>query len=208
MNLLDVYGKVDPNKEDRSKNDWYPTPPIAVYSLLKMSNVPDALIEPCAGRGDIAKELERNGKKVLAFDLHSYDNSLVEIATGVDYLKLSKQNVEGLITNPPYKNDLPYKMVRKAITEYSYVAMLLRLTFLEGMARYHFFKENPPSEVFVFSDRINFTWTQDCATSQLGGMICYAWFIWDYRFGKPENTRLDWILAKNNMQEWIANNGI
>ena len=54
---------------DRVENDYYPTPPVATYALIKTLDVPDKIWEPAAGRGWISHELIRNGKNVYSSDL-------------------------------------------------------------------------------------------------------------------------------------------
>lgn len=204
MSLKDIYvgvNKVDPN---RKKNDFYPTSPIATYVLTRVSDVPKTIIEPCAGRGNISIELERCGKTVKSFDLNCYVDNLVDITTGIDYLELPKQvGYEGLITNPPYHKNLPYKMLKKAITEYDYVAFFVRLTFLEGKVRGKFFKTNPPTDIIITSDRIRFHESliePVEKTDQLGGMICYCFIIYDKR--KLGTKNYQWITLSDYYDDW------
>lgn len=72
-----------------------------------------------------------------------------------------------------------------AIIEDGYhVVMFLRLQFLEGKARRVFFNENPPKEIYVFSERMNCI--NPYGINQKSSAICYAWFIWQKGFkGDP-----------------------
>jgi tRNA G10 N-methylase Trm11 len=205
LNLRTIYVGVNKSDPNRKKNDFYPTAPIATFILNKFSSIPDNVIEPCAGRGNISIELERCGKNVKSFDLNDYDNKLVDITTEIDYLELPKQiGYDGCITNPPYHKNLPLKMLKKAIVEYDYVAFFLRLTFLEGKERGKFFREFPPTELIITSDRIRFH--EDIIEpiekkDQLGGMICYAWFIFD-KNSKNETTKITWVTLVDQYDEW------
>lgn len=208
-NLKTIYVGVNKSDPERNLNDLYPTPPLATYILCKYSNVPHKIIEPCAGKGNISIELQRNGHDVRSFDLHEYENSLVDIQTGQDALLLPKQEgYEGLVTNPPYFKDLPRKILEKALLEYDYVALFLRLTFLEGMKRNKLFETNKPSQIIFFSDRVRFMNDLDrepiAENEQTGGMIAYAWFIWD-RKSEHDNTKLKWVLQRDEYSEWEAN---
>jgi len=206
-NLKDIYVGVNKQDSNRRKNDFYPTPPLATYILCKYVRPPQNVVEPCAGRGNISIELERNGHNVKSFDLNEYDNNLVEVATGVGVLDLERpEGYDGLVTNPPYHKDLPRKIAEKAVKEYPYVAMFVRLTFLEGKKRNKLFTNYPPSDIIFLSDRVKFDQghvepveKQD----QTGGMIAYAWVIWDRRILNFEKTtKLHWALLENDYGEW------
>ena len=58
--------------------------------------------------------------------------------------------------------------------------MLLRLAFLEGEWRAeHVFKDFPPTDVWVFSERLSMWWEDSGRVGEDGGTTAYAWFIWD-----------------------------
>ena len=204
-NLSHIYSKVNKKDEERRENDFYPSPPISVYSLLKSyDNIPKRILEPCSGYGDIAYELYRNGYDVKATDLFGYENSLYKTEIDIDFLKCPKQdNIGGIITNPPYHNNLHFEMLKKSISEYDFTAFLLRITFLESKERHFFFKENPPTKILVFSDRLGFSSERTeefYMKKQLSGMICYAWYIWDKN--AYQKNKIDWIYANNYYEEW------
>jgi hypothetical protein len=202
-NLKDIYvgvNKADPN---RNTNDLYRTPPIATYLLCKYSNPPKKIVEPCAGYGNIASELIRNGHDVVCYDLNEYPHALAHITTGVNALDLPKvSGYDGVITNPPYNNDFPRLFAEKSVAEYDYTAMLLRLTFLEGVKRKSLFDRHPPSQIIFFSDRIRFD-SADIEPvekkEQIGGMIAYAWFIWNRG---ADDTRVKWVSMDKEYDEW------
>lgn len=204
-NLKDIYVGVKQNDPNRNANDLYRTPPLATYLLCKYSNPPKNIVEPCAGYGNIAAELIRNGHQVVCYDLNEYPQTLVPITTGVNALDLPKVvGYDGLITNPPYKSDFPRLLAEKSISEYNYTAMLLRLTFLEGVRRKALFDKHPPSQMIFFSDRIRF----DSAeiepvekNDQIGGMICYMWIIFDKR-EESKTTKLTWVSMSEEYNEW------
>lgn len=209
-NLTDIYVGVRQNDVERHENDLYATPPLGTYALLKTlgSRVPSNLLEPCAGRGHIAAELARSGRKVLAHDLFPYENLVYPVEPGHDAEALSVWPVDGVVTNPPYHKNLPHKLTAKWIQEYDFVAVFLRLTFLEGKKRKKLFTEQPPSDILFISDRINFkgTWANInepiAKEDQIGGMIAYAWYVWDKN--KPHlNTNVEWILLEDLYDEWL-----
>jgi len=206
-NLTDIYVGVKKNDPNRKKNDFYPTPPLATYILCKYNRPPQNIFEPCAGKGNISVELARNGHNVLSHDLHEYKDSLCSINTSHDALETPKQDfAEGVVTNPPYHKDLPRKLAEKWIDEYSYTAMFLRLTFLEGKKRKKLFTNNPPSDIIFLSDRAKF----DSGLvepvekkDQIGGMIAYMWIIWDKRFSaQTRYTKMQWVNLEDEYDAW------
>lgn len=194
---------VKTTKETRSDYDYYPTPAIATFVLTKMVNLPDKILEPCAGRGHISKILEMSNISVESYDLVRYDNCYVPIQGGNDYLELPRQNVGGIVTNPPYHKKLPEKFLRKAleVDKYPFVAFLARNTFCESVSRYSLFEQFPPSLIIQFSDRINFG-SQDLyyIDAGFGGLTSYCWYIWDYR-KTWSGTHFNWVLARNYKDE-------
>ena len=204
-NLKDIYVGVNKKDEKRRDNDFYPTPPLATYILHKYYDLPKNIVEPCAGRGNISVELERCGYNVKSFDLNEYDDLLTSVTTNQDVMFLPKQ--EGYtcaVTNPPYHKDLPRKIAEKLVSEYDVVAMFLRLTFLEGKKRKKLFTTNNISDIIFLSDRIKFEKNIIEPVEkheQIGGMISYAWFIWDRR-NKNSNTNLRWVLLDQEYDEW------
>jgi hypothetical protein len=202
-NLKDIYVGVKQNDPNRNANDLYRTPPLATYLLCKYSNPPKKIVEPCAGYGNIASELVRNGHQVKCYDLNEYPQVIFPVTTGVNALDLPKVlGYDGLITNPPYKNDFPRLLAEKSINEYEYTAMLLRLTFLEGVKRKSLFDKHPPTQMIFFSDRIRFNSIEPEPIEkkeQIGGMIAYAWFIWNRH---NDVTGVKWVCMDEEYDEW------
>lgn len=188
------------NSVTRSKNDFYPTPPIATLTLLKNYVVPHKLWEPCAGRGHISKELIRNGHEVISTDLYAYPDTLVPVETGFDALT-SKFDVDGVITNPPFKNNFPQKLIEHTLIDnkYLFLAMFCRLTFMESARRYKLFKEHPPTEILVFSDRVHVSEQYVDKNNGIGGMVAYAWFIWDKKV--DYSNRIKWVRPSSYVKE-------
>jgi hypothetical protein len=201
MNLGNAYY---PNKTNRHENEFYPTPPIATLSLIKNVNVPPIIWEPAAGRGHIAKELKRHGKTVVSTDLFSYDDQFVPVRSGYDFLTCQKPDgIEGIITNPPFKNNLPEKLILRTFDELNvkFLALFLRLTFLESARRYEMFQRLPPSRILVFSERIQTNDQFMHEKNGLGGMIAYGLFVWDYRNQRPMKPELSWIRPSDYIED-------
>jgi len=199
--LSDVYSKVNKKSKTRRVNDLYSTPPLATFALIKTHEPPENIIEPCAGMGYMSKELQLNGHNVWSFDLFEYDNTLVDISTSYDCLDHDYSLYDGVITNPPYKDDIPQKLINKTISKCNFTAMVLRTTFLESVGRNELFKSNPPTAVYILSDRMNCEFEHDLKNKQIGGMVSYSWFVWDK--SKDYTNRIEWIKLRDFYDEWM-----
>ena len=203
MKLGDVY---IPNKgySERNTNEFYPTAPIATLSLLRNYPVPHRIWEPAAGRGHISKELIRNGHEVVSTDLYDYDDPLVPVQGGTDFLTSPKMDVDGVITNPPFKGNLPEKLIYRMLEDhrYPFLALFVRLTFMESARRYKLFVEHPPTMIMPFSERIQCNERFFAKNHGLGGMVAYAWFVWDRT--KTTSNRIEWILPSRYIPELEA----
>ena len=101
------------------------------------------------------------------------------------------ERVEAIVTNPPYKAAAAF--VEKAITSAPFVAMLLRLTFLESVRRSPILDSGSLARVHVFRNRLPMMhrdgWTGPKATST----VAYAWFVWERdHLGPTELRRVSW----------------
>ena len=203
--LSDIYGGVKQNSEHRRENDLYSTPPLVIYAFLKTydGTVPNNIIEPCAGKGYISKELISNGHNVISFDLFKHYETLqgINITTPVDLFTHDYSYYGGVITNPPYHKRIPIRLIEKTTKECNFSAFILRTTFLESANRYTFFKDNPPTSVWVLSDRMNCDFEDDLKNKQIGGMVSYSIYVWDKN---SENKQmLNWIRLKDFYPSWI-----
>jgi len=169
---------------DRQKDDFYATPPQATLALLEKEQFSGGIYEPCCGQGHISKVLIGEG-----FDVESTDLIDRGYGTpGIDFLMETKRR-DNIITNPPYgKLALPMAEHCQDIAT-NKTALLLKLSFLEGVARKQFFLEKPPIRVWVFSKRMNLM--KDGQQYKNGGMMALAWFVW--KTGYKGATTVGWI---------------
>jgi hypothetical protein len=171
--------------KNREPMDNYPTPNIATLSLLALEKFPGVVWEPACGSGNIA----RHFPGCMASDIRT-DNIFGEV--GVDFLKETRF-VNHIVTNPPYR--LAQQFVEHALECVDgKVAMLCKLAFLEGKARYLLFKKHPIKTVYVFSKRLPIAKEGD--TRKQSSMIPFAWFVWDK--GYAGKTSVEWILTDDN----------
>lgn len=174
------------NHANRERDDFYPTPPSATEALLAMEQFDGDIWEPACGDGAISRVLESAGHRV-----HSSD--LIDRGYGIpnrDFLLDYQTRAANVITNPPFKFAEEFALHALGRTT-GKVALLCRLAWLEGQARHRMFKETPIARVWVFSSRVQMLRGGTDAGKGSGGMIAFAWFVWDHaHVGAPT---LGWI---------------
>jgi hypothetical protein len=184
-------------------DDFYATPPEAVHSLLAIEKkwLPGGTIwEPACGDGAIVNVLRAAGREVVATDL--IDRGCPGSTSGLDFVRDGRGPGRGvtkaIITNPPYR--LAWQFVERALQECDYVAMLLRLAFLEGLARKAWFEMRQLARVHVSSRRLPMMHRHGWDGPKAGSAVCHAWFVWDKRHeGRPVIQWFDW-------KEYVAAN--
>lgn len=177
----------------RVDSDFYPTPIKAVDLILEELHQDSdiSFLEPC------------RGNRVIYDRVPYADKQWAELSDGVDYLK-NAFSADLIVSNPPFS--LAQEFIEKSLKEASTVVYLLRLNFLGSQSRYDFWQKNPPTHIFVLSERPAFVsvckgYTIDgkkhkgCGKTFPLGMkgVCdcggkvgpgtdateYAWFCWD-----------------------------
>lgn len=164
--------------------DFYPTPKWATQALIDNEKFEGTVWEPACGDGAMAEVFNSNGYKVISSDL--YDRGYGE--PEVDFI-LAKRLVDNIVTNPPFHSaeEFVHSGLRQSKKKF---ALLLRLAFLESAGRQRtIFSVNPPSTVWVFSERITFY--PKGAVKKGNGTTAYAWFVWDK--SSVATTQLKWL---------------
>lgn len=164
--------------------DFYPTPAWATHALIDNERFCGDIWECACGDGAMTAVLEQTGNAVRSSDL--YDRGFGE--SGVDF-RFAASSAPNIITNPPFNaaEDFVQSGLKSATQKF---ALLLRLAFLEGAGRQHsIFIKNPPSKVWVFSERITFY--PKNVEKKGSGTTAYAWFVWDRDHFGP--TELCWL---------------
>ena len=165
-------------------NDYYATPVEATDALLGVERFHGSIWEPCCGEGHISKRLLEKG-----FDVESTD--LVDRGFGqssIDCL-MEREVRDNIITNPPFK------LATQIARHFQYlstgkVALLLKLSFLEGKERKGLFTDFPPARVWVFSKRVSLMKNGEVYSGG-SGMMALAWFVWEK--GLKQDPRVGWI---------------
>ena len=186
-------GASNHSEGERQQHDYYATEPKAVELLLEQECFSPYVWECACGEGHISEVLKAHGYKVKSSDL--YDRGYEGTET-IDFLTVKKEDIyhdfsSDIITNPPYK--YAKEFVGKALEismDSTKVAMLLKLTFLEGKARKKLFEIAPPKRIYVFSSRVK------CAKNgefeNIGSSaVAYAWYVWEK--GYKGDPVIKWI---------------
>jgi hypothetical protein len=169
----------------REKDDFYKTPPAAVRALLAAETFAPVIHEPACGDGAISEVLEAAGHEVFSSDLvhRGFGEG------GVDFLLEQCRPCDCLVTNPPFSLADEFAL-HAQLLGYKHVALLMRLSWLEGGARRkRLWVPHPPTRIWVFSKRQTL-WRGDEAPGKNGGAVAFAWFVW--RAGQ-HGTQVGWL---------------
>lgn len=202
-------GASNHSEGERQSEEFYSTDPIFINHILGreswLNNPELKILEPSAGVGTLSDRFfELTGNRMDTYDLIPRREDIIE----ADYFKTDFSNkYDVILTNPPYLKDGKNTttgvtdFVLKALKEVKVggaVIMFLKTLYLESQIRYEkLFKDNPPSKIYIYSDRINCYKNAD--TSYKQSAVSYSVFLWtnkkeDGSFDK--DTKLDWIRYK------------
>lgn len=152
--------------------DYFPTPAWATRALIENERFDGDIWECACGDGAMSRVLSERGNRVISSDL--FDRGYGQ--AGVDFL-VSTRSSANIVTNPPFNSAEGFVHTGLRLAEKK-LALLLRLAFLEGANRQKtIFSTNPPSRMWVFSERITFY--PAGAKIKGSGTTAYAWFVWD-----------------------------
>ena len=207
-NKKGMYAGYKKNNKEREALDYYSTPTDEVTHILKVLNLDFAeqiILEPHCGGGHMVQGILNYypNATIYATDVVQRNNPFaaqqeaVHFNYGLNYDFLSDEYplpdkpVDYIIMNPPYSTIEPNVMRALGIANKG-VILLGRLQFLEAQGRYeNIFKENPPTDVYVYVDRIACFRNGDLNIKP-DSVQAYAWFIWDFTRKVPSPT-LHWI---------------
>ena len=206
------YAGYDKNHKERDALDYYATPPEEVTNILKQLKInfhDTTILEPCCGDLHMVKGIKdylTEQKEDMCFiagtDIKERagcteytETDQVYLGYGEKYDVLSEDfappEYDWIIMNPPYSVIEPFTMRMLGLAKRG-VLMLARLQFLEGQGRYeNILKENPPTDVYVYVDRIACYKNGDFSKKESSAQA-YAWILWD--FSKEQGkTEVHWI---------------
>lgn len=179
---------------DREKDDFYATPKIEVENILKHENLGGTILENSCGNGNISSVVKKYYDNVISTDL--VDRGYGE--SGLDFLDDGYKyttDIDCVIMNPPFKLITEF-IIKSLKMAKSKVVVLGRIQLLETQGRYEkIFKDNPPSRVYVYVDRISCLKGDNAKLKQPNAMS-YAWYVWD-KGDSSSNTLIKWIRRGN-----------
>ena len=190
--MLDKSAQAGQHSYKARGQDLYETPTVAIEALLRVERIPERVWEPACGPGSIVAALKAAGHKVMASDVRDYGwgHELT------DFLKVGAltNKFYAVVTNPPYR--FAAEFIRKAVIELEcpYVAMLLRLAFLESASRTDILDVYRPARIHVFKKRLPMMHRAGWKGKKASSAIAFAWFVWEGRMhgSKTIIDRIDW----------------
>lgn len=207
--VFSTLGSSNHSEKKRVNEDYYSTDPLFIDLLLErepwLKNPSLKILEPCAGENILADRFfELTGNKMDSFDIVK---RCEDVNVANYFITDFSNQYDVILTNPPYLRDtmktnegladMICKMLKEVKTGGA-VILFLKTLHLESKVRYEkIFKENPPSKLWVFADRISCYRNNDRTEPQ--GAISYTIFEWlnkkeDGSFNK--DTKIDWIRYK------------
>jgi hypothetical protein len=180
--------------------DFYASPYAALPPLLVAEGrrLPRTIWEPSAGSGALVLPLRNRRFKVLASDLCDWGcpDSHAEVdffsprATEIADL-LPDDGKFGIVTNPPFGAVEEY--IERAVGLAPYVALLLRLAFLESEGRMKWWPTVGLQRIHVISERLPMMHRHGYEGPKLATAgLCFAWFIFQRDKRPRRSVPLRW----------------
>ncbi len=194
--IYTTIGASNHTENERQIDDFYATDPIAIDKLLSVES-PHLNIWECAcGEGHLSSRLIEKGYVVWNTDI--IERRWKRLSALQDFLKATESPFFGdydIITNPPYKHAKEFVLKALELLPVGCKCyMFLKITFLEGKARYNeIFSKYPPKIIYVFSERVLCAKNAEFQKMKEGGgsAVAYAWFVWEK--GYKGKTEVSWI---------------
>ena len=195
--IYKTLGASNHTENEREQDDYYATDPIAITKLLAVESLNRKVWECAAGAGHLSEHLKKHGWQVYSTDIKNRGYILNAVQ---DFLTATQEQIPfkgkyDILTNPPYKYAKEFVIkALELLPEGCKCFMFLKLTFLEGKARFNqLFAKTPPKAVHVFSERVICAKNGDFQRMKDGGgsAVAYAWFVWEK--GYTDQTIINWI---------------
>lgn len=186
--------------------DFYASPYAALPPLLvaEGKRLPKVLWEPACGNGALVLPLRNRGFEVTATDLHDW--GCPGSTGGIDFLSsvstaFSPQSDFGIVTNPPF--GIVEEFVERAVKLAPYVALLLRLAFLESEGRMNWFPHVGLRRVHAISERLPMMHRHGYEGPKLSNAgMCFCWFIFEAEKRPARQVPLRWVSWKESARKY------
>lgn len=173
MSLATVDSANATKSRTRAANDWYVEPEWAVEGLLDVQRFSGLVWDPACGKGTIPRVFRRHGHETMGTDL--VDRGL---GASQDFLKTEGWPVDNIVCNPPFNLAEPFLRHALRMSRHK-IALLLRLSWLEGRGRAWVFNETPLAAIHPFAARVSMPPGAFEGTAK-GGAVAFMWAIWDW----------------------------
>ena len=173
---------------ERDNNDWYVEPMAATHALFGVETFVGSIHDPACGGGNIPSVAMARGYPATGADIVDRGCG----ARAQDFL-FDDGTYDNIITNPPFKEATEFarRGLRQLASDQGTVAILQRLSWLEGRSRYErLFSHGHLHALHVFSNRISMP-PGGSDVPATGGSVAYAWFV--FRRWPVANFRMGWI---------------
>ena len=175
----------------RKERDLYETPEWVTEAILPHLDKwrCDAVWEPAAGSGMMARILNRHFHRVYEWDICANNRPIVE----ADFLDFERDDgeapdgYEGIITNPPYERATEFCEQALRLTEKAggMVAMLLRTDFDHAKSRAHLFRDCPAFQKKLVLMRRICWFVEANGKPKASPSFNHAWYLWDWKHNGP-----------------------
>lgn len=172
----------------------YETPQWAVNAILDVEILTGIVVDPCCGRGVMAKTADARGYHVYASDKYDwgYSNTGLDFLTSPSARYMVANNT--VFMNPPFSRATDF--VQTSLEEGARkIVCFQRFAWYESRSRTDFWETNPPNRIYVLADRAT-CWRIDIPPEKRtsGTTTAHAWFVWEY--GQPAGTQLGRLSKK------------
>jgi hypothetical protein len=179
---------------ERVAGDFYVEPRWAVDALLDVEPFVGRSWDPACGIGTIPDAM--NARQMACWGSDIVDRGWVDFLRCFEQHDFPGNGVavgipapDNIVCNPPY--NLAEAFIRHALAmATNKVAMLLRLSFLEGRKRGEMFRSTPLARVWVFSRRVSMP-PGGMDIPAKGGAVAFAWYVWQHGWRGPPH--LGWL---------------
>ena len=189
MSLATVDSSARAVPREREANDYYREPAWSVLGLLDVQRFSGTVWDPACGSGTIPRTFREAGHRA------TIGSDLVARAPGFGVANFladggnTADTVDNIVCNPPFALAEPF--LKRALQLATHkVALLLRLSWLEGQGRRWIFDTTPLAAIHPFASRVSMPpgSTHDVAK---GGAVAFMWAVWshDHPVGAPPALR-------------------